>query len=367
MPEPEPSPVVFRPDIAALPVYRQGQAPKPGGLKLSSNEVPFEPIPAVRQALESGAWNRYPDATAQGVRSRLARKFGVGENEVLVGAGSVALLAQWILATTGPGDEVVYAWRSFEAYPGLVTVAGGTSVRVPNTPDHRHDIEGILRAVTDRTRVVIVCSPNNPTSQVVTKAEFERLMEAIPSSVLVILDEAYAEFVDHPEAVDGTDYLGRYSNLVVMRTLSKAYGLAGLRIGYALAPENLIQPARQTAIPLAVSAPAQLAAEAALDHEAEIAQKIQAIRDQMARVREGLAGLSPDFPLPWGNFVWLPTGQDTQTVASWLDDEAVVGRVFDGEGIRVSIAEPEGVDALLRVAGRVVSDLPHTLHPAPLG
>ena len=173
--------------------------------------------------------------------------------------------------------------------------------------------------------------------------------------------------MDHPEAVNGADYLGRYPNLVVMRTLSKAYGLAGLRIGYALAPENLIQPARQTAIPLAVSAPAQLAAEAALDHEAEIVEKIAEIRDQMARARGELADISSGLPLPWGNFVWLPTGRDTQLVASWFDDEAVVGRVFEGEGIRVSIAEPEGVDALLRVVRRVVSDLPHTLHPAPLG
>lgn len=358
-------PVKFRPDILGLPVYRQGSPPPPGGLKLSSNEVPFPPSPAVAKALEQGQWNRYPDATASGVRTRLAKKYGVSPNEVLVGAGSVALLAQWITAAAGPGDEVVYSWRSFEAYPGLVTVAGAKSVQVPNTSDHRHDIAGLIAAVTEKTRVLIVCTPNNPTSQIVTHKEFETLMASVPPDLLVILDEAYAWFVDHPEAVNGRNYLGRYPNLVVLRTLSKAYGLAGLRIGYGLAPEELINPARATAIPLSVSAPAQLAAEAALDNDREILKRLDDLRFQMARVRkEWEAGV---LPLPWGNFAWLPVGDDTETVASWLAEEGVVARVFSGEGIRVSIAEPEGVDALLRVAARVVSDLPHALPPAPLG
>jgi histidinol-phosphate aminotransferase len=259
----------------------------------------------------------------------------------------------------------VYSWRSFEAYPGLVTVAGAQSVKVPNTLDHRHDIDQLIAAVNPRTRALLVCTPNNPTSQIVTRDEFEKLMAGVPSDLLVILDEAYAEFVDHPEAVDGRDYLGRYPNLVVLRTLSKAYGLAGFRIGYALAPTHLIDPARATAIPLSVSAPAQLAAEAALDNDEEILGRLDALRSQMARVREQWRG--GWWPLPWGNFAWLPVAGETDTVAAWLAKEGVVARVFAGEGIRVSIAEPEGVDALLRVAARVVSDLPHALPATPLG
>ena len=359
------SSVRFRPDIMSLPVYRQGNPPPPGGIKLSSNEVPFSPSPAVQKALEDGQWNRYPDATAGGVRTRLAEKYGVTPDEVLVGAGSVALLAQWITAAAGPGDEVVYSWRSFEAYPGLVSVAGATSVQVPNLTDHRHDIDGLVEAVTDRTRVLIVCTPNNPTSQVVTRDEFEKLMSRVPASLLVILDEAYAEFVEHPDAVDGRDYLGKYPNLVVLRTLSKAYGLAGLRIGYAIAPPELIAPARAAAIPLSVSAPAQVAAEAALDHEDEILSRLESVRQQMARVRSQWEGTS--LPLPWGNFAWLPVGDNTETVSKWLEEEGVVARVFAGEGIRVSIAEPEGVDALLRVGVRVVSDLQPDRPVAPLG
>ncbi len=359
------SPVRFREDVMSLPVYRQGNPPPPGGIKLSSNEVPFPPVQAVKDAINSGAWNRYPDATAHGVRTRLAKKFGVSADEVLVGAGSVALLAQWITAASGPGDEVVYSWRSFEAYPGLVQVAGATGVPVANTDDHRHDIDRLIAAVCDRTRVLIVCTPNNPTSQVVTRAEFEKLMASVPETLLVILDEAYAEFVDHPDAVDGRDYLGKYPNLVVLRTLSKAYGLAGLRIGYAIAPEALIAPARATAIPLSVSAPAQLAAEAALDHEEEIVSRLEGIRLQMEKVREHWA--SGPLPLPWGNFVWLPVGDSTDKVAEWLASEGIVARSFQGEGIRVSIAEPEGVDRLLRVADRVVHELRHELSPTRLG
>ena len=359
------TPVRFRPDMMSLPVYRQGNPPPPGGIKLSSNEVPFPPSPAVQKALEEGQWNRYPDATALGVRKRLARKYGVSPDEVLVGAGSVALLAQWITAAAGPGDEVVYSWRSFEAYPGLVSVAGATSVQVPNTPDHRHDIDGLVNAVTDKTRVLIVCTPNNPTSQIVTRDEFESLMSRVPESLLVILDEAYAEFVDHPDAVDGRDYLGRHPNLVVLRTLSKAYGLAGLRIGYAIASPAVIAPARAAAIPLSVSAPAQIAAEAALDNESEILGRLESIRHQMATVRSEWSGNW--LPQPWGNFAWLPVGEDTETVSRWLEEEGVVARVFAGEGIRVSIAEPEGVDALLRVGARIVSDLQPDTPPAPLG
>jgi histidinol-phosphate aminotransferase len=359
------TPVRFRQDILSLPVYRQGNPPPPGGIKLSSNEVPFSPSPAVQKALENGQWNRYPDATALGVRTRLAKKYGVSADDVLVGAGSVALLAQWITAAAGPGDEVVYSWRSFEAYPGLVSVAGATSIQVQNTSDHRHDMDGLVRAVTAKTRALIVCTPNNPTSQVVTREEFENLMSRVPDSLLVILDEAYAEFVDHPDAVDGQELLGRYPNLVVLRTLSKAYGLAGLRIGYALASPEVIAPARATAIPLSVSAPAQIAAEAALDHDLEVLGKLETIRQQMARVRSEWAG--GPLPLPWGNFAWLPVGDKTDTVAQWLEAHGVVARVFAGEGIRVSIAEPEGVDALLQVGARIVSDLQPDSSLSPLG
>ena len=358
--------MLFRPEIVSLPVYRQGRPPVPGGLKLSSNELPFGPLPEVIDALEKGAWNRYPDATAAQLREKLSAILGVPSDWLLVGAGSVALLQQFISAAAGPGDEVIYPWRSFEAYPGLVTVSGATSIKVPNRLDHGHDLEAMAAAVTDRTRVIIVCTPNNPTSTIVTTAEFEQLMAQIPSDRLVILDEAYREFVDNPDAVRGEEHWDKYPNLVVTRTFSKAYGLAGLRIGYAIARPELLAPAQGAGIPLAVSAPAQLAAEVSLDHVDQIESRVGEVAQRIAQVREAFAKLG-GLPLPYGNFVWLPTGKHTDQVVTWLEDEKIVARAFPGEGIRVSIAEAEGVDPLLRIAKRVVADLPKSTQKAPLG
>ncbi|HEY1106910.1 MAG TPA: histidinol-phosphate transaminase, partial [Agromyces sp.] len=280
--------VRLRPEIAALPPYRQGRPAPADGFKLSSNENPFDPLPSVAQAIAAtGATvNRYPDATALALRERLAERFGVTADEVLVGAGSVALLAAFIQAAAAPGDEVVYSWRSFEAYPGLVTVSGATSVPVPNRPDHGHDLDAMAAAINDRTRVAIVCSPNNPTGVVVTADEFEAFMAKVPADLLVLLDEAYIEFVDRGgdageasdpdgaspsvgEAVDGRTLLGRYPNLVILRTFSKAYGLAGLRVGYAVGPTPILDAARATVIPLSVTAASSAAAIASLEPEAE--------------------------------------------------------------------------------------------------
>lgn len=359
--------VLFRPEIVSLPIYRQGRPPVPGGLKLSSNELPFGPLPEVVEALETGAWNRYPDATALRLREKLSASWGVPSDWLLVGAGSVALLQQFISAAAGPGDEVIYPWRSFEAYPGLVTVSGATSIKVPNRPDYGHDLDAMAAAVTDRTRVVIVCTPNNPTSTIVTTAEFERLMAQVPSDRLVILDEAYREFVDDPDAVRGEEHLEKYPNLVITRTFSKAYGLAGLRIGYAIGRPELLAPAQGAGIPLSVSAPAQLAAEVSLDHMDQITSRVNEVAGRISQVREAFSHLGGELPLPYGNFVWLPTGEHTEEVVSWLEEESIVARAFPGEGIRVSIAEAEGVDPLLRIAKRVVADLPKSTPKAPLG
>lgn len=358
--------MLFRPEIASLPVYKQGRPPVPGGLKLSSNELPFPPLPAVVEALSSGAWNRYPDATAAPLREKLSAHLGLPTDWLLVGAGSVALLQQFITAAAGPGNEVVYPWRSFEAYPGLVTVSGASSVQVPNTPDHRHDLDAMAEALNDHTRVVMVCSPNNPTSTIVTTAEFEQFMAKVPDNRLVILDEAYREFVNDPNAVRGEEQLQRYPNLVVTRTFSKAFGLAGLRIGYAMGRPELLAPAQSAGIPLSVSAPAQLAAEVSMDHLDQIEAQIEHVEQRICQVREAFAEMG-GLPAPYGNFVWLPTGEHTDTVVEWLENESIVGRAFAGEGIRVSIAEASGVDPLLRIAKRVVADLPKSTPEAPLG
>jgi len=359
--------VKLRPEIAALQPYRQGRPAPAEAYKLSSNESPFPPLPAVLDAIAGASLNRYPDASATVLRSRLAERFGVTIDEVHTGSGSVAILQQLILAAAGPGDEVLYAWRSFEAYPGLVTVSGATSVQVPIRADGTHDLPAMASAITDRTRVILVCSPNNPTSAIVTADEFARFMAAVPDSILVLLDEAYAEFVTDPDAVHGLPLLTTYPNLVVLRTFSKAYGLAGLRVGYAVGPAYILDAARSTAIPLSVTEPAQRAALAALDNEPELLDRVAELIERRELIAQRLGEQGWTIPTAQGNFVWLPTGEHTAAAAETLEAGGIVARVFPPDGIRVSVGESESVEKLLQATAEVVGTLRQTAENTGLG
>jgi histidinol-phosphate aminotransferase len=355
----DPAPVRLRPEIAALAPYRQGRAAADGGFKLSSNENPFPPLPEVVEAVTAAAaFNRYPDASATALRERLALRHGVEVEGVHVAAGSVALLAQLIAAAAGPGDEVLYSWRSFEAYPGLVAVAGATSVAVPNGPDGEHDVDAMLAAVTERTRVVIVCTPNNPTGPVVAQADFDRLLAGLPADVLVLLDEAYREFATGAGGADGDAVVirqreGLQRNVVVLRTFSKAWGLAGLRIGYALGDPRVLDGARATAVPLSVTDQAQVAALVSLDHEAQLLERVAHLAARRDDVWRALTEQGWRVPRPWGNFVWLATGDATAAAAEVFAAAGITARAFAGEGLRVTIAEQESVENLLRAAREV--------------
>lgn len=354
----------LRPEIVALPAYAQGKAAATDAYKLSSNENPFDPLPGVVQAVQAAMdFNRYPDASALALRKALAGRFGLSVDEVHIGSGSVALISQLLLAAAGPGDEVVYSWRSFEAYPSLVTVSGATSVPIPNRADFGHDLQAIAAAITDRTRVVIVCTPNNPTSTIVTADEFEAFMAEVPRDLLVILDEAYVEFITDPRAVNGRTLLGKYPNLVILRTFSKAYGLAGLRVGYALGPVSILNAARSTAIPLSVTAVASAAALASLDAETELLDRVAKLAARRDALWRALGVQGWNIPEPQGNFLWLPTGMQTTEVAEKLGAAGLVVRPFPPDGIRVSIGEEEAVEILLRNAAEIVRTLP-TGHPA---
>ncbi|MEO7146298.1 MAG: histidinol-phosphate transaminase [Terrimesophilobacter sp.] len=357
------SPAVrLRPEILATAPYRQGKPAPADAFKLSSNENPFDPHPAILEAIASAAINRYPDATAAKLSDRLAARFGVSRQNVHVGSGSVSILAQLMLAAAQPGDEILYSWRSFEAYPGLATVSGATSVRVPNLPDHRHDLIAMAAAITERTRVAIVCTPNNPTGTIVTAAEFERFMASVPADLLVILDEAYVEFVSNPDAVNGADLRGKYPNLVILRTFSKAFGLAGLRVGYAVGDERILDAARATAIPLSVTQAAESAALAALEHEEELMGRVAVIaqrRDEVfnALSTQGWAELGRTIPRSHANFLWFPTGEHTVAANDIFLRHGIVGRILPPEGMRISIGEPESVEKLLQGSADVVEML----------
>jgi len=347
----------IRPEIAALPPYRQGKQAGADAFKLSSNENPFEPLPSVLEALtHTTPINRYPDASAGALRARLGEKYGVDADAVHVASGSVSILYQLVLATASVGDEVIYAWRSFEAYPGLPLVAGATGVQVPLGPGTRHDLDAMADAVTDRTRVIIVCTPNNPTGPIVTSAEFAAFVERVPQDVLIILDEAYAEFVTDPEAVDGLAerVFEKHPNVVVLRTFSKAFGLAGLRVGYAIGHPRVLDAARTTAIPLSVTSAAERAAIASLDAEDELMARVAVIVERRTRLVEGLRAQGWDVPDSQSNFVWLPAGERTDEMAAAFVAADLIVRPFTGDGIRISVGEEESLDRVLAVAGEQV-------------
>ena len=354
-------PVRVRAEVAALPPYKQGKQAGAEAFKLSSNENPFDPLPGVLARVQAAsALNRYPDAAANRLRARLAERFGVEVDGVHIGAGSVSILAQLVQATSGAGDEVIYAWRSFEAYPWLAVVAGSTAVQVPLTADARHDLDAMAAAITERTRAIIVCTPNNPTGPIVTQAEFDAFVQRVPSDVLVILDEAYAEFVTAPDAVDGARVLagGAHPNVVVLRTFSKAFGLAGLRVGYAIGHPRVLDAARSTAIPLSVTAHAEEAALASLDAEAELIERVRTIAERRDRLAAALRDAGWRIPDAQGNFVWLPSGTETLEIATAFDAAGLIVRPFAGDGIRISVGEEGSVEKVLRIAASVVKDLP---------
>ncbi|WP_336626788.1 MULTISPECIES: histidinol-phosphate transaminase [unclassified Microbacterium] len=348
-------PVRIRPEIAALPAYKQGKQAGADAFKLSSNENPFDPLPGVVQAVQAAhGFNRYPDATAARLRARLAERFDVADGHIHVAAGSVSILFQLAQATSGPGDEILFSWRSFEAYPSLAVVAGSTAVTVPNDPAGGHDLDAMADAVTDRTRMIIVCTPNNPTGPIVTQAAFDAFLARVPRDVLIVLDEAYAEFVTDSDAVDGARVLAaRHPHVVVLRTFSKAYGLAGLRVGYAVGDPRVLAAARSTGIPLSVTAAAEEAALASLDAEDELRARVAELAERRDALAARLRDVGWDVPVAQGNFVWLPAGDRALEVAAAFDAAGLIVRPFAGDGVRISIGEAESLEPIVAVAAAV--------------
>lgn len=345
-----------RANVAEIPPYVAGKPPtvRPGmtSYKLSSNENPYPPLPGVVEAVQAGvgAMNRYPDMGSTALYAALAESFDVPADHLSVATGSVGLIYQLVQGFCDPGDEVVYAWRSFEAYPIAVAAAAATSVQVPVLADGRHDLDAMAAAVTDRTKIVLVCTPNNPTGPAVTQTELDAFLAKIPEHVLVVVDEAYVEFVRMDDAVDGIATYRRHDNVVVTRTFSKAYGLAGFRVGYAVAPAPIAGALRAVSLPFGVSTVAQAAAIASLERTDELFERVDALVAERARVVAGLREVGWDVPEAQGNFVWFELGERTAEFAAAADEAGIVVRPFAGEGARVSIGEAEANDRLISVA-----------------
>jgi histidinol-phosphate aminotransferase len=337
-----------RADLDALPAYVPGRA-VPGAIKLASNEVPFGPLPGVLEAITEAAANvnRYPDMGVVELRQALADRVGVDPERIATGCGSVAIAEHLVRTVCVPGDEAVYSWRSFEAYPIIAATSGVTSVQVPNTPEHGHDLPAMADAITDRTRLVLVCNPNNPTGTVVRKPALDEFLDRVPEDVLVVLDEAYSEFVIDPDVPDGVAAYGDRPNVAILRTLSKAWGLAGLRLGYLVAAPEVATAVRKVVTPFSSSMLAQVAGLAALRADEEMRRRAAIVVAERERLLEGVRKLYPDAPTSQGNFVWLPLGDRTTEVATACEKAGIYTRPFAGDGIRVTVGTPEENDAFL--------------------
>src|SRR6201990_935082 len=243
----------LRPELADLPAYTPGKT-VPGAIKIASNETVHGPLPSVRAAIEKAAdnINRYPDNGYVELKGRLAKHVEFAPEHFSVGCGSVSLCQQLIQITSTVGDEVLFGWRSFEIYPLQVRTAGATPVEVPLT-DYTHDLDAMLAAITERTRLIFVCNPNNPTSTVVDPDALTRFVDAVPPHVLIAIDEAYVEYVRDNMMPNSLELARTRSNVVVLRTFSKAYGLAGLRVGYAIGHQDLITSLDKVVMPFAVT------------------------------------------------------------------------------------------------------------------
>ncbi|HEY0636211.1 MAG TPA: histidinol-phosphate transaminase [Pseudonocardiaceae bacterium] len=339
-----------RADLAALPSYVPGRS-IPGAIKLASNEVAAGPLPSVAAVITEAALsvNRYPDMAATALVERVARHMGTQTERVALGCGSVSLCQQLVQATCEAGDEVVFGWRSFEAYPIITQVVGAASVRVPVTGSHGLDLDAMRAAITDRTRVVFLCNPNNPTGTAVGRAEVAAFLDSVPSSVLVVLDEAYREFVTDAEVPDGMEFADR-ENVVVLRTFSKAYGLAGLRVGYAVAAPGVAEALRKVCVPFSVNAVAQAAAIASLDAAQELLARCREIAAERDRVRAELVAAGFEVPASQANFVWLPLGERTAAFNEHCLDRKVIVRAFVGDGTRVTVSTREENEVFLDAA-----------------
>ncbi|MDZ5077618.1 histidinol-phosphate transaminase [Nesterenkonia sp. HG001] len=351
--------VTPRPALSLLPVYAAGKPPRPAeGLtpyKLSSNENPLGPVPAVEQALaDVDTVHRYPNPGAEALRAVLAETLEVPEEDIVTGTGSLGALTQIINAFAGTGpdgaaDEVLYAWRSFEAYPIVVRTAGARDVAVPVTEDGRHDLPAMLAAITDRTRVILLCTPNNPTGPALRHQEVVDFLAQVPRDVVVVIDEAYQEFVRIDDPVDTLALYRERPNVVVLRTFSKAHGLAALRVGYSIASQEVTQHLRKVAVPFGVSTLGEVAAIASLRALDEVTARVQNLVQERQRVRNALLEAEWNVPDAQGNFIWLPLRDHAGDFAHEAGLRALAVRAFDGDGVRVSIGESEANDRLIEL------------------
>jgi histidinol-phosphate aminotransferase len=359
----------FRPAIEELTVYQPGKpvedVQRELGLerivKLASNEGPFPPFPSALEAMERAAreLNRYPDGGIYRLHEALAARHGVAFESICVGSGADGCIDMLSQATLDPGDEIVCGWPSFPSYVIYARKQGAGAVTVP-LQDHRYDLDALAAAVTPRTKLVYVCHPNNPTGTMNTRAELDRFVERVPEHVLVVVDQAYFEYIDRSDYPDAVEYAKSGRPVVVLRTFSKIYGLAGLRVGYAVAPPDVAAAMAKTRRPFDVTSPAQAAALASLDDPHEIARRRRLNAEGLAQLTGILEAHGFD-PLTGavGNFLYVEIGDEAPRVYDALLREGVIVRPLAGFGapyaLRISVGSPDENAFFAEALGRVLA------------
>jgi histidinol-phosphate aminotransferase len=352
--------IKIRSAVAELPAYKAGKpAPKMDhgpSFKLSSNENPFPPLPGVMEATTAAMaqMNRYPDIANTELTREVSSRLGVAAEQLAFGTGSVAVLYHLLQATCEAGDEVIYAWRSFEAYPIAVPVTGATSIPVPLGPGAVHDLDAMRRAVTPATKAILLCTPNNPTGPALQHQQVIDLVDSLPDHIMIVLDEAYVEFVTDPEGLRGLEAMARRENVVLLRSFSKAYGLAGFRVGYCVAHADLAAAVRAVSLPFGVSIAAQAAVIASLEAEPLLLDRVADLVRARDALAVGLRDLGFDVPDAQGNFVWLPGGSLTEAYVATFANAGVMVRPFvsggEWDGLRITVGEPAANARVLEVA-----------------
>jgi len=356
--------ITFAEKLARMPGYQAGvptgQAPEAIALgsiaQLASNESPFPPHPQVVEAIQkaAGAMHRYPDPDATLLRQRLAERYETEPGRIAVGNGSCEILLAAADALCEPGAEIVYAWPSFSMYPYLPALTGAREVRVPLAGGDVHDLDAMAAEVTAATQLLIVCNPNNPTATHIPAAEIAAFCERIPSHVTVVLDEAYVEFQAHDDPDATVDLLADLSNLVVLRTFSKCYGLAGLRVGYAIGSASFRAAVDAVRQPFSVNALAQAAGAEAVRHQDDVLRRVESTIAARLTVEEGLQRLGLDSTDSHANFSWVDLGDaDEAAILAGLAEREIAvrpGKALGGPGhIRVSYGTVEENERFLRV------------------
>jgi histidinol-phosphate aminotransferase len=337
----------FAQRIRRIPVYPVASGYDLGTdvAMLASNESAFAPLSEVVEAAQRvlGGTNRYPDPAYQPLRRALAERYGIPPDRIALGNGSCDILLAAGEALLEPGAEVLYAWPAFSVYPHLAAASGARAIEVPLDSEHRHDLEAMAREITVATRLVLVCNPNNPTSTAVGLDAVEGFLERVPGHVCVILDEAYCEFsLSLGDTYASVELLRRYPNLVLLRTFSKVYGLAGLRVGYALcASQDFRVAVDQVRQPFYLNVAAQAAAVEALRHQDEVERRVAQTIAARMELEDGVRALGLWAAESDANFIWLALPEDA-------DEAAVVGGLRE-RGVLVRAGTSLGREGALRV------------------